>query len=374
MKFGINLASPLPRPWNQNSESELFRDAIKIAILADELGFDYLWIGEHHFLEEYHHISAAEVFMGALAMATRKIRLAHGIMTLQPKINHPVRVAERIACEDLFSGGRIDFGTGRGSGEREWGGFGIEEPETRSAWDESLRAVLAMWQTETFSWDGKHFKIPERNVVPKPLQKPHPPLWLACTNPGTQRLAGERGLGSIAFLYAGLEDVAERVKIYREGLANPRDRFSDRVNDCFAFFPQCVVDKNEGRARQIYLEASQKQREVFATRSWLAIDRALIDREVMRTMAQAARIDWEGILEKRGSVVGSVERAIDTLHAYAEVGIDMTVFNVLPGITGTAEVERNLRVLAEYVLPEVRKSAPDEKGDLSPENHQRGSV
>ncbi|HEV3111390.1 MAG TPA: LLM class flavin-dependent oxidoreductase, partial [Candidatus Binataceae bacterium] len=91
MKFGINLASPLPRPWSEKSEHELFQDAIRISALADELEFDYLWIGEHHFLEEYHHISAAEVFMGALTMATRKIRLAHGIMTLQPKMNHPVR-------------------------------------------------------------------------------------------------------------------------------------------------------------------------------------------------------------------------------------------------------------------------------------------
>ena len=353
MKFGINLASPLPRPWSEKSEYELFQDAIRISVLADELGFDYLWIGEHHFLEEYHHISAAEVFMGALTMATRKIRLAHGIMTLQPKMNHPVRVAERIACEDLFSGGRVDFGTGRGSGEREWGGFGIDEPETRSSWDESLRAVVAMWQTERFSWDGKHFKIPERNVIPKPLQKPHPPLWLACTNPGTQRLAGERGLGSIAFLYAGLEDVVERIKIYREGLANPKDRFSDLVNDCFAFFPMCVVDKNEARAKQIYLEGSEKQRRVLAPKSWLVINRELLDEKVRATM-RGSGIDWEDILAKRGSVVGSVERAIDTLHAYAEAGIDMTVFNVLPGITGTAEVERNMRVLAQYVLPEFR--------------------
>src|SRR5690606_17166704 len=120
----------------------------------------------------------------------------------------------------------------------------------------SLRAIVAMWRTEAFSWNGESFRIPERNIIPKPVQKPHPPLWLACTNPETQRRAGELGLGSIAFLYAGLEDVAERVQIYREGLANPKDPIGDKVNDCFAFFANCVVDADEARARDIYMDSS----------------------------------------------------------------------------------------------------------------------
>src|SRR5690606_29530014 len=119
-----------------------------------------------------------------------------------------------------------------GSGEKEWAGFEIQPENTKAAWEESLRAIVAMWRTEAFSWNGESFRIPERNIIPKPVQKPHPPLWLACTNPETQRRAGELGLGSIAFLYAGLEDVAERVQIYREGLANPKDPIGDKVNDC----------------------------------------------------------------------------------------------------------------------------------------------
>jgi len=160
MKFGINLSSALPRPWNPGDEHQLVVDCVKTAALADELGFDYFWVGEHHFLEEYHHVSAPETLMGALAMVTKNIRLAHGIMTLQPKMNHPVRAAERIALEDHLSNGRIDFGSGRGSGLKEWSGFEIQEPDTKEAWDESLRAILAMWKTEEFSWHGKYFKIP----------------------------------------------------------------------------------------------------------------------------------------------------------------------------------------------------------------------
>jgi alkanesulfonate monooxygenase SsuD/methylene tetrahydromethanopterin reductase-like flavin-dependent oxidoreductase (luciferase family) len=356
MKFGINLSSALPRPWGPGDEERLVHDCLKTGVLADQLGFDYFWVGEHHFLEEYHHISACEVFMGALAVATKNIRLAHGIMTLQPQMNHPIRAAERIALEDLLSRGRIDFGSGRGSGEKEWGGFEITPEGTKAAWEESLRAIVAMWKTDVFSWEGKSFNVPERNVIPKPAQKPHPPLWLACTNPDTQRLAGELGLGSIAFLYAGLEDVAERVKIYREGLRNPKNPISDQVNDCFAFFTNCVVDADEERARQIYLESSKKQRDVFTTAGWANTTSSTLSDDVKKQIAlKGAGVDWSDILERKGSVVGDAHRAVDTLNAYADIGVDMTVFNVIPGISGMDEVERNLRYLAKEVIPKFRQ-------------------
>ena len=355
MKFGINLSSALPRPWAPGSEERLAHECLRAGVLADELGFDYFWVGEHHFLEEYHHISACEVFMGALAVMTKNIRLAHGIMTLQPKMNHPIRAAERIALEDLLSHGRIDFGSGRGSGEKEWGGFGVQPEGTKEAWEESLRAIVAMWKTETFSWEGEAFSIPERNIIPKPAQMPHPPLWLACTNPETQHRAGELGLGSIAFLYAGLEDVAERVKIYRDGLNNPKNPISTPANDCFAFFTNCVVDADEERAKRIYVESSQRQREIFTTAGWTNTTSSTLSDAVKREIAKkGAGIDWNDLLERRGSVVGNAARAVETIHAYADIGVDMTVFNIFPGITGMAEVERNMRYLADHVIPKYR--------------------
>jgi len=356
MKFGVNLSSALPKPWAEGDEHRLIQDCVRTAVLADELGFDYMWVGEHHFLDQYHHVSAPETLVGAMATVTSRIRLAHGIMTLQPKMNHPVRAAERIALEDHLSHGRVDFGSGRGSGEKEWSGFGIDAADTKEAWDESLRAILAMWKTETFEWKGKHFQIPPCNVVPKPFQQPHPPLWLACTNPETQRLAGERGLGSIAFMYAGIEDVAERVRIYREGIANPKDRFSDSVNDCFAYFANCVVDADEARAKELYLESSEKQRAAFTTHAWTSITGTTLRPEVRQEIAakRSSGVDWEDVLARGGSVVGTPARAIETLRGYADIGIDMTVFNVFPGVTGFDELERNLRVLAATVLPAFR--------------------
>lgn len=302
--------------------------------------------GERHFLEGYCHVSAPETFLAALAVLTQRIRLSHGIVTLQPKMNHPIRVAERVACIDLLSHGRVDFGSGRGSGEKERGGFGVQEPETRSAWLESLRAIVAMWQTDRFTWEGEHFSIPERNVIPKPVQQPHPPLWLACTNPDTQRLAGELGMGSLAFLYAGLDDVAERVRIYREALANPKARFTTAVNSEFAFFTGCVLDDDERRAGERFLEERRRLSQV----SWGRLTGGTL--KVERPAAVAD--DAESLIKGRGALVGSPRRAIETIHAYAEAGIDQTVFSISPGMGERGQIERNLRRFAEDVIPAFR--------------------
>src|SRR3990170_1491522 len=125
MKFGIFYEMQLPKPWGPTSERDIYRQSLEQVELADELGFDYVWEVEHHFLEEYSHSSAPEVFLAAASQRTRNIRLGHGIVLLPPPYNHPARVAERIATLDLVSNGRVDFGTGASSSEMELGGFGI---------------------------------------------------------------------------------------------------------------------------------------------------------------------------------------------------------------------------------------------------------
>src|SRR6202011_914628 len=111
MRFGIFYEHQLPRPWSERSEADLLRDALEQVELADRVGLDYVWEVEHHFLEEYSHSSAPEVFLAAASQRTKNIRLGHGIIQLPPAVNHPARVAERVATLDLVSGGRVDFGT-----------------------------------------------------------------------------------------------------------------------------------------------------------------------------------------------------------------------------------------------------------------------
>src|SRR5436190_11834292 len=176
---------------------------------------DCVWEVEHHFLEEYSHSSAPEVFLAAASQRTSRIRLGHGIVQVPPPLNHPARVAERIATLDLVSGGRVDFGTGESSSQAELGGFGVDRATKRDQWDEALDAITRMFVEEPFAgYDGEHFSMPPRNVIPKPKQKPHPPLWVACTRRDTILLAARKGIGALSFSFIEPEEARQWVDEY----------------------------------------------------------------------------------------------------------------------------------------------------------------
>ncbi|HEX6419796.1 MAG TPA: LLM class flavin-dependent oxidoreductase, partial [Acidimicrobiales bacterium] len=202
MKFGIFYEHQLPRPWGEDDEHKLYKDALDQIELADRLGFDYVWEVEHHFLEEYSHSSAPEVFLGAASQRTSRIRIGHGIVQLPVNFNHTARIAERIATLDLVSDGRVEFGTGEASSEAELGGFGIDRATKRDQWTETLDAVTRMFVESPFAgYDGEYLKMPVREVVPKTLQKPHPPLWVACSRRQTIHLAATKGIGALSFSF-----------------------------------------------------------------------------------------------------------------------------------------------------------------------------
>ena len=184
MKFGIFYEHQLPRPWAQGDEQKLIQEALDQVELADRLGIDYAWEVEHHFLEEYSHSSAPEVFLAACSQRTKNIRLGHGIVLMPPKYNHPARVAERIGMLDLVSNGRVEWGTGESSSIMELGGFGIEPSEKRDMWREGVEQCANMMAMDPYpGFEGKYFSMPCRNVVPKPAQRPHPPIWVAPGSP-----------------------------------------------------------------------------------------------------------------------------------------------------------------------------------------------
>ncbi|HZP31029.1 MAG TPA: LLM class flavin-dependent oxidoreductase [Acidimicrobiia bacterium] len=200
MKFGIFYELQVPRPWDGESEHRVYREALEQIELADRLGIDYVWEVEHHFLEEYSHSSAPEVFLAAVSQRTSRIRLGHGIVQLPSRINHPARVAERIAALDLVSDGRVEFGTGESTGAVEPPAFGVDLATKRDQWRESLDAITRMFVEEPFAgYEGEWFRMEARNVVPKPYQRPHPPLWMACPRPDVIPLAARAGIGALCF-------------------------------------------------------------------------------------------------------------------------------------------------------------------------------
>ena len=169
MKFGIFYEHQLPRDWQPDSEHQLLKDSLTQIELADQLGFDYAWEVEHHFLEEYSHSSAPEVFLAAASQRTRNIRLGHGIVQLTT--NHPARVAEKIATLDLVSDGRVELGLGEGASVTELHPFNLRFRDKRDVWEDAVRCTLPMFWNHGWQYRGEFFEFPLRAVVPKPLQK-----------------------------------------------------------------------------------------------------------------------------------------------------------------------------------------------------------
>lgn len=220
MKFGLFYELQLPKPadaddWDPDAERRIYHEMLDQVELADKLGFDYVFEVEHHFLEEYSHSSAPELMLAALSQRTRNIRLGHGITLTPPAYNHPARVAERIAALDILSNGRAEFGTGESASEMELGGFRVERALKKDMWEEATREIANMMtQVPYEGFDGRYFSMPPRNVVPKPVQKPHPPMWVAASRRETTMVAGRLGIASLGFGFETPEELGERSEEY----------------------------------------------------------------------------------------------------------------------------------------------------------------
>src|SRR5262249_32643605 len=155
-----------------------------------------------------------EVFLTACAVQTQRIRVGHGAVVCVPEMNHPVRVAERAAALDIVSGGRLEVGTARSSTWTELGGFNSDPDTTKKTWDEYVRVLPRRWTQEGFAWAGLSFPRPDRGVLRRRVQKPHPPLWVTVTSPGTELDAAERGIGSLGVAAASFAEQERRTREY----------------------------------------------------------------------------------------------------------------------------------------------------------------
>ena len=221
MRFSIFYEHQLPRPWDAGAEHKLLHDALEQIEIADRVGFDCVWEVEHHFMEEYSHSSAPEVFLAAASQRTKNIRIGHGIVNVMPQVNHPARVAERIATLDLVSDGRVEFGSGESSSAAELGGFGIRRARKREMWEDAMDAIAHMLVEEPFAgWSSRDLRMPPRNVVPKPMQQPHPPMWVACSRRETIHFAAQNGIGALSFSFVEPEDAGKWVGEYYDLIAS----------------------------------------------------------------------------------------------------------------------------------------------------------
>jgi hypothetical protein len=258
MKFSMIIEAQLAWPTREN-ERQLFHDCVAQALLAESLGFDRVWAVEHHALKWYAHMSAPEIFLTWVAAKTSRIRVGHGVVCLPFAYNHPIRVAERAATLDILSRGRLDVGIGRGATVQELGGFGIDPEATLAQMVESVKMIPRMWLDEEFEWNGELLQVPPRPILPKPVQQPHPPLFMACTRNETLELAAALGLGALAMGWAGPEEVRHKRKIYDAATqARSPDSIVGAVpNDYLAgMAPTCILPDG-GLAREIGLRGQR---------------------------------------------------------------------------------------------------------------------
>jgi len=371
MKFGIFYEHQLPRPWHEGSEQRLIADALDQIELADRLGVQYLWEVEHHFLEEYSHSSAPEVFLAAASQRTRRMRIGHGVVQTAPRYNHPARIAERIAMLDLVSGGRVEFGSGESSSEAELGGFGVDRETKRDAWLEGLEvAVRCMTETPFGGVDGRFVTMPPRNVVPKPVQKPHPPLWVACSRRDTILLAAEKGIGALSFAFVEPEEARQWVDDYETVLRERCVPVGLSVNPQVACVTpmMCARSEEDALARGIeganFFGYSLAHYYVFGdhvpatTDVWSEFlarrgamgyspEAALAARH--QTLgAKAAAGDQTGL---RGAV-GTPEQLRQFLRRYEEAGVDQLIFVLQAGRNRHEDIMESIELFGTEVLPE----------------------
>lgn len=224
----------------------MFEDAIEQARVADEQGFGCWWTVEHHGATEFSYSSAPEIVVAVLAQHTKRLRFGHSGVLAPFAINHPLRVAERAAVTDILSGGRLELGLAR-SGGTEWETFGIDPETSREQLREALRMIPRMWTSHAFSWESPLCRIPERDVVPKPLQKPHPPLWQTCTSPESFEMAGSLGVGALATtLLSPLSSLRQLLDAYDRGLSQvePAGLFVNAQRAVFTFV-HCAASRAE---------------------------------------------------------------------------------------------------------------------------------
>ena len=349
MKFGLFYEHQIPRPWQDGAEHKLFQDALAQVELADTLGFDYIWEVEHHFLEEYSHSSAPEVFLAACSQRTTQIRLGHGIVLMPPAYNHPARVAERIATLDLVSDGRVEWGTGESASHIELGGFNVDPKCKREMWAECTRETAKMMTQSPYSgYDGQYFSMPPRNVVPKPLQAPHPPPWVACSSRDSLRYAAKYGLGALTFAFVDAEEAKFWVEEYYEIFEKECEPLTQQVNPNIAMVSGFSCHDNEETAVARGLDGLRFFR--FALAHYYHNGSQIPgETDIWQLYRQTTQDPAEG---RAG--IGTPDQIREHLEIMEDAGVDQVVFIQQAGANRHEDICESLELFAERVLPDFK--------------------
>ncbi|MCE2462431.1 MAG: LLM class flavin-dependent oxidoreductase [Dehalococcoidia bacterium] len=380
MKFG--LAYEMQRPVLD--DHAVIEESLEQIILADEMGWDYVWFVEHHFLTGFSMSPCPEVMYGALSRLTKRIRLGFGVVILP--YHHPVRVAERVAMVDHLSNGRVEFGTGR-SAAYEQMGMGIDPRDTREMWEESLTMVPKIWESDTFEWEGRFWNVPPRQVLPKPYQKPHPPIWVAALQPSTYELAAQKGIGVMALGISAPSILGPHVKAYRQNIkkAKPVGQY---VNNQWLSATMGYCDFDNQEARELCAQSLktffgpdkpylQDQKDLYEklVEQWGGVpdhlkqnfsryleqddSQAVADLSGGAASAQQAwrELDADTLVERGVIVAGDPESCIKAVKLHEETGVDQLQFLMATETISHEKVMKSIEMFGKHVIPEFKKTS-----------------
>ena len=397
MKF--SLAYEMQRPMLD--DHAVIEETIEQCILADEMGFDAVWFVEHHFLTTFSSSPCPEVIFGALSRLTKNIRLGFGVVILP--YHHPVRVAERIAMVDQLSHGRVDFGTGR-SAPYEQMGMGIDPRNTREMWEESLSMIPKIWESDYFEFEGKYWNVPPRQVLPKPYQKPHPPIWVAALQPTTYQLAAEKGIGAMALGVNAPSVLEPSIKEYKANIntTSPVGAFANNkwLSSCFGLCGEDNAATQELAALSLKTFFGpgrpyvQDQKDVYAKllEQWGGIPDHLVQNfsryiDVKETSEGAngnsatsfdlsggtalAQKIWEEFdaptMAERGIMVaGDPEACIKAAKLHEATGVDQLQFLMATETVAHKEVMKSIEMFGKHVIPAFRNNKDHEEAPGCP--------
>ncbi|MCU1352928.1 MAG: Luciferase-like, subgroup [Acidimicrobiales bacterium] len=334
MEFGIFNGVYVPRSMTETegpaAEHRRFMEEVAWVKAADRSGFKYLWATEHHFLEEYSHLSANESFLGYCAAATERIHLGSGIFNVTPPVNHPARVAERVAVLDHLSEGRFELGMGRGSSTTEQGGFGITDPDdTKLMFDEAVPEIVKMWQPGEYpGFDGRFFSMPPRTVLPKPYTDPHPPLWVAAGSPSTFEKAARMGVGVLCFTTGLSSELAPLIELYKREIRKA-EPVGGYVNDNVMVTSSMLCMEDGDRARQLMLGAHGEYHKSLLFRYLDTFPRPEGTPTWPDLCPPMTREEMGAAVELGEWAIGDPDEITKVMQRWTDVGADQLTFGML---------------------------------------------
>src|ERR1700722_1092805 len=358
MQLSVMYELFTPQPMDATTEHQIIQQTLEQIELADRLGFRAAWAVEHHFLEEYAHLSAPEILLAAASQRTSRIRLGHGIVNTLPAINHPFRVAERVATLDHVSNGRVEFGSGEGASAVELGGFGVDPDQKNAMWAEGLDFVVkAMTERPFAGYQGQFVSAPIRNVVPKPYQQPHPPLWMATSRREKITTAAQRGLGALGFYFVDPKIAVEWVDHYYEVFEREAVAVGYAANPSIAL----NIGMHAARTRKQAVEQYQDGFDLFGSatvhyyRDGEHAPGVTSTGEIFQAQKAAngarTQTEWD---DKEPAGIGTVNNIMALCEIYEQAGLDELL--IMPQMASTVRHEdamASLELIGTQVIPEL---------------------